>query len=170
LAELERTVKTGEGQQQEFIADLSLRGKMSGKIKSLEVREDTKKKEGGGVTSLFKGLVGGKTLTEGDIAPSLEKLKDHLISKNVASDVSVKICDSVSKKLEGKVLGTFQTVNSTVKNALEESLLTLLRPKKQVDVLRDALEAKRQQRPFVVTFCGVKVSGSLLIWLRFVSG
>jgi signal recognition particle receptor subunit alpha len=46
-----------------------------------------------------------------------------------------------------------------VKNALEESLLTLLQPKKQVDVLRDALECKRQQRPFVVTFCGVNGVG-----------
>lgn len=158
LAELERT-KPGETQQ-EFVADRSIVGKMSGRIKALEVREDTKKKENAGVVSnLFKGLVGGKTLTSEDVALPLEKLRDHLIGKNVASDVANKICDSVAKKLEGKVLGTFQTVSSTVKGALEESLLTLLRPKKQVDVLRDALEAKRQQRPFVVTFCGVNGVG-----------
>jgi len=135
-------------------------GKGKGRIKALEVTEDAKKKQTSGVvTNLFKGLVGGKTITADDIAPPMEKLKDHLIAKNVAADVAAKICDSVAKKLEGKVLGTFTTVSSTVKNALEESLLTLLQPKKQVDVLRDALEAKRQQRPFVVTFCGVNGVG-----------
>jgi hypothetical protein len=77
---------------------------MSGKIKALEVREDTKNKDSGSVVgNLFKGLVGGKTLAAEDVAPALEKLKDHLISKNVAAEVSSKICDSVAKKLEGKV-------------------------------------------------------------------
>jgi signal recognition particle receptor subunit alpha len=58
-----------------------------------------------------------------------------------------------------QILGTFQTVASTVKTALEESLLALLQPKRQVDVLREALEAKRQGRPYVVTFCGVNGVG-----------
>jgi signal recognition particle receptor subunit alpha len=76
---------------------------MSGMIKPLEVDEDDKKKESGGVLNLFKGLVSGKTLTPEDVNPALEKLKDHLIAKNVASDVSVKLCESVATKLHGKV-------------------------------------------------------------------
>ncbi len=72
-------------------------------IKPLEVDEDDKKKESGGVLNLFKGLVSGKTLTPEDVNPALEKLKDHLIAKNVASDVSVKLCESVATKLHGKV-------------------------------------------------------------------
>lgn len=153
----------GDGPEAEYIpTDRSIVGKMSGRIKALEVREEAKgknKETSSVVTNLFKGLVGGKTLSGDDVAPALEKLKDHLISKNVAAEVAAQICDSVSKKLEGKVLGTFTTVNSTVKNALEESLLTLLQPKKQVDVLRDALEARKQGRPFVITFCGVNGVG-----------
>lgn len=35
--------------------------------------------------------------------PVLDKLKDHLITKNVASDIATKLCDSVAVKLEGKV-------------------------------------------------------------------
>ena len=72
-------------------------------LKTLEVVEDEKVKEGGGVMNLFKGLVSGKTLSPEDVNPALEKLKDHLISKNVASDVSVKLCESVATKLHGKV-------------------------------------------------------------------
>jgi len=33
----------------------------------------------------------------------LDKLKDHLIAKNVAADISHKLCVSVAAKLEGKV-------------------------------------------------------------------
>jgi len=161
MASLDRTAKDSDESTpmlQEIVPDQSIRGKMKGMIRPLEVAEDEKKKESG-VLNLFKGLVGGKTLTIDDVTPGLEKLKDHLIGKNVASDVAVKLCESVATKLNGKVLGTFQTVSSTVRNALEESLLALLRPKRQVDVLREALEAKRQGRPFVVTFCGVNGVG-----------
>jgi len=154
--------KPSDGQQvlRDYAPDKSMVGKMAGGIRALEVSDELKKSESSGrVMNLFKGLVGGKTLSLDDMTPSLEKLKDHLIGKNVASDVAGKICDSVGAKLNGKVLGTFQTVGSTVKAALEESLLTLLRPRRQVDVLREALEAKRQGRPFVVSFCGVNGVG-----------
>jgi len=35
--------------------------------------------------------------------PVLDKLKDHLIAKNVAADIAHKLCESVAAKLEGKV-------------------------------------------------------------------
>jgi signal recognition particle receptor subunit alpha len=41
--------------------------------------------------------------------PVLEKLKDHLITKNVAADIAHKLCDSVATKLEGKVSTLLQT-------------------------------------------------------------
>lgn len=47
--------------------------------------------------------MGGKTLSEADLEPVLEKLKDHLIGKNVAAEIAGKLCQSVGKKLEGKV-------------------------------------------------------------------
>lgn len=43
--------------------------------------------------------------------PVLEKLKDHLIAKNVASDIANKLCDSVAAKLEGKVIYVFLIIN-----------------------------------------------------------
>lgn len=59
-------------------------------------------------TSIFififsRGLVGRKNLTAGDMDPVLEKLKEHLVAKNVAIEIATKLCDSVSSKLEGKV-------------------------------------------------------------------
>lgn len=117
------------------------------------------KKSSGGVFSLFRGLVGSKNLSREDMQPALDKLKDHLIAKNVASDIANKLCDSVAVKLEGKVLGTFDTIASTVKTTLNEALVQILSPKRRVDILRDCLEAKKQQRPYVMAFCGVNGVG-----------
>ena len=52
---------------------------------------------------MLKSLVGGKTLSEADIEPVLEKMRDHLIGKNVAAEIAIKLCQSVGQKLEGKV-------------------------------------------------------------------
>lgn len=113
----------------------------------------------GGMFGMLKGLVGAKSLSREDMEPVLDKMKDHLIAKNVAAEISARLCDSVAKKLEGKVMGTFTTVNSTVKGALQESLVQILQPKRRVDILRDVLEARSQRRPFIVTFCGVNGVG-----------
>ncbi|XP_061683234.1 signal recognition particle receptor subunit alpha isoform X2 [Syngnathoides biaculeatus] len=121
----------------------------------------TSKKSGGfgGMFGMLKGLVGSKSLNLEDMEPVLEKLRDHLIAKNVAAEIASQLCDSVAKKLEGKVMGTFTTVASTVKQALQESLVQILQPKRRVDILRDVMEAQSQRRPFVVTFCGVNGVG-----------
>lgn len=112
-----------------------------------------------GMFGMLKGLVGSKSLTREDMESVLEKMRDHLIAKNVAADISSQLCESVAKKLEGKVMGTFTTVTSTVKQALQDSLVQILQPKRRVDILRDVMEAQNQRRPFVITFCGVNGVG-----------
>uniref|UniRef100_A0A7N8XFG6 SRP receptor subunit alpha n=1 Tax=Mastacembelus armatus TaxID=205130 RepID=A0A7N8XFG6_9TELE len=126
-----------------------------------EANKSNSKKGGrlGGVFGMLKGLVGSKSLTHEDMEPVLEKMRDHLIAKNVAAEIASQLCDSVAKKLEGKVMGTFTTVASTVKQALQESLVQILQPKRRVDILRDVMEAQSQRRPFVITFCGVNGVG-----------
>lgn len=109
--------------------------------------------------SLFKGLVGSKNLTHEDMQPALDKLKDHLITKNVAADIAYRLCDSVATKLEGKVLGSFETIASTVKNTLTDALVQILSPRRRVDILRDALESRKKKKPYVMTFCGVNGVG-----------
>merc|ERR1712018_135220 len=112
-----------------------------------------------GIWSTLTSLVGSKQLTDADVQPVINKMRDHLISKNVASEVADKLCQSVAAKLEGKVLGTFSTVHRTVKDTLNESLIQLLTPKRRVDIIRDVLEAKANKRPYVITFCGVNGVG-----------
>lgn len=42
-----------------------------------------------------------------------------------------------------------------VKQALEESLTQILSPKRQIDILRDAKQAKQEGHPYSIVFCGV---------------
>ena len=66
---------------------------------------DAENKSKSGIWSSLTGLVGNKQLTADDVEPVISKMRDHLIGKNVASDVANKLCQSVASKLEGKVLG-----------------------------------------------------------------
>ncbi|XP_050442436.1 signal recognition particle receptor subunit alpha homolog [Adelges cooleyi] len=155
-------------------------GQMEGNIKDIEIESDSdideeendfddkfetaaerKKKNDSkkSVFSMFKGLVGRKNLTAADMEPVLEKLKEHLVAKNVAIEIATKLCDSVSSKLDGKILGSFESVASTVKNTMIESLVQILSPKRRVDILRDAMAAKKNNKPYVISFCGVNGVG-----------
>ncbi|XP_012247434.1 signal recognition particle receptor subunit alpha homolog isoform X1 [Bombus vosnesenskii] len=173
LAALERTKDKPEESGDYVGADKTLVGQMKGGIRDIVVETDSEdesdeemenpkpqvQKKSNSMFSMFKSLVGNKSLKHEDMAPVLEKLKDHLISKNVAADIAQKLCDSVGVKLEGKVLGTFDSVTSTVKATLTDALVQILSPKRRVDILRDAMEAKKNNRPYVMTFCGVNGVG-----------
>ncbi|KAI4481741.1 hypothetical protein M0804_009262 [Polistes exclamans] len=175
LASLERTKDKPEEIGDYVPADRGLVGKMKGTIRDLEVESDSDdedsdemeienskpqvQKKANSMFSMFKSLVGNKSLKQEDMLPVLDKFKDHLISKNVAADIAQKLCDSVRVKLEGKVLGTFDSVTSTIKATLTDSLVQILSPKRRVDILRDAFEAKKNNRPYVMSFCGVNGVG-----------
>lgn len=123
------------------------------------VNSSKKSNAGGGLFSSLKGLVGGKMLTADVIEPVMEKMQDHLVAKNVAAEIAKKVCDNVAQNLEGKQLGSFQFATSIIKQALHESMVQILTPKKRVDILRDVYESQRQQRPYVIVFCGVNGVG-----------
>lgn len=80
-------------------------------------------------------------------------------AKNVAAEIAQKICENVAQNLEGKQISSFQFVTGIVKQALHESMVQILTPKKRVDILRDVYEAQRQKRPYVIVFCGVNGVG-----------
>ncbi|XP_017794131.1 PREDICTED: signal recognition particle receptor subunit alpha homolog isoform X4 [Habropoda laboriosa] len=173
LATLERTKDKPEESGDYVAADQTLIGQMKGGIRDIEVESSSEdeseeemdnskpqvQKKSSSMFSMFKSLVGNKSLKHEDMAPVLDKLKDHLISKNVAADIAQKLCESVGTKLEGKVLGTFDSVTNTVKTTLNDALVQILSPKRRVDILRDAMEAKKSNRPYVMTFCGVNGVG-----------
>merc|ERR1719233_2290806 len=168
---LDRTV--GKPQESEdvdihfnqYVPDQNLVGR-SAQLEDVEYEDDEEEilksnasGKGGGMFSIFSNLVGNKALTREDLEPVLAKLRDNLIAKNVASEVAASLIESVMVKLEGSVMGTFQSIARTVKDALTQSLMKLLTPKRRIDILRDVLEARENKKPYVITFCGVNGVG-----------
>lgn len=173
MAEIDRTVgKPGADQDvdmhfDQYVPNRDLVGRSatlgSVGVEDYDDEEDVKSgagsKSGGGMFSMFTNLVGNKAITREDLEPVLAKLRDNLIAKNVASEVAASLTESVMVKLEGCVMGTFQSLARTVKDALTQSLMKLLTPKRRIDVLRDVMDAKENRRPYVITFCGVNGVG-----------
>ncbi|KAK6906504.1 hypothetical protein I203_100489 [Kwoniella mangroviensis CBS 8507] len=119
-------------------------------------------------SNMFSRLTGKKTLTQEDLKPVLVEMERHLMSKNVAKDISEKMCESVGAALVGKKLGGLNSVKSEVQNALSVSLTRVLTPKTSTDILLE-IQRKRQASslaspdappdPYALTFVGVNGVG-----------
>ena len=66
----------------------------------------------GALGSLFSRLTGSKVLTQEDLNPVLDGMKQHLMKKNVAKEIADKVCEGVGESLVGKKVGGFQSLFS----------------------------------------------------------
>ena len=61
--------------------------------------DSEEEKTGGGLfsrlTSKIKNFTGNKVLTEEDLNPIMKEFADELTKKNVAHEISVKVCETV---------------------------------------------------------------------------
>lgn len=137
----------------------------------------------GALGSLFARLTGSKVLTEQDLKPVLEGMKQHLMKKNVAKEIADKVCEGVGESLVGKKVGGFQSntylspsrtvltlislaTNAAVRLALSTSLTRILTPKTSTDLLlsirtklSSPLPSTQQRMPYSITFVGVNGVG-----------
>ncbi|KAG5653262.1 hypothetical protein H0H81_001422 [Sphagnurus paluster] len=120
----------------------------------------------GTLGTLFARLTGSKVLSEQDLKPVLEGMKQHLMKKNVAKEISEKVCEGVGESLVGKKVGGFQTTNAAVRMALSTSLTRILTPKTSTDLLlsirtklSSPLPSSQQRMPYSITFVGVNGVG-----------
>lgn len=109
------------------------------------------------LSSIWKTISYNKTLTEEDLKPILEQLRDHLTSKNVAAEIAEELCKSVSRKLEGQSVNTWLNLKKFARDALQEAILGILNPSRTINILRE-IQAKPRP-PYVIVFCGVNGVG-----------
>ncbi|KAI2811661.1 hypothetical protein RDWZM_003603 [Blomia tropicalis] len=109
--------------------------------------------------SIMNSFSVNKTLSMTDLEPILSNLRDHLISKNVAVEIATKLCDSVAAKLEGQNVNTWMGLKGFVRNALEESILRILSPNRNLNILREVQVKNDSGNPYVIVFCGVNGVG-----------
>ncbi|KAF3084271.1 hypothetical protein TWF569_002134 [Orbilia oligospora] len=135
---------------------------------SAENNEETNRKGPGGIASGFMGgamgylrnFVGGKTLTREDTEKAISGVMTHLLEKNVAREAAVQICDSVQTSLVGQKTGSFQSIESLVKLAMEDALRKILTPTTSLDLLREIGQVREtEERPYVISVVGVNGVG-----------
>lgn len=114
----------------------------------------------GWFSSVFQSIAAGNSVIgKSDLQPAVKALKDRLMTKNVAEEIAEKLCESIAASLEGKKVGSFTSIASTVQAAMEEALLRILTPSRSIDILRDVHAAKERERPYVIVFVGVNGVG-----------
>ena len=84
----------------------------------LDLNSTTEEGEvGGRWGNMFSRLTGKKTLTNEDLKPVLAEMERNLMDKNVAKDISEKLCESVGAALVGKKLGGLTSTSSSPSSA-----------------------------------------------------
>ncbi|KAF2135955.1 uncharacterized protein K452DRAFT_259867 [Aplosporella prunicola CBS 121167] len=162
--------RTGKG---EFVLK-DLDEEMDSILASANAKKDTDEAAPGGIVGsslgaiggLFRNVVGGKTLTKEDLAKPLKGMEDHLLRKNVAREAAVRLCESVEQDLVGVKTGSFTSVETTLRNAMESALRKILTPTTSLDLLRSIQNvtnpsslSMQSSRPYVISIVGVNGVG-----------
>jgi signal recognition particle receptor subunit alpha len=117
------------------------------------------------ISGYFRNIVGGKTMTKDDLDKPLKSMEEHLINKNVARDAAVRLCDGVQAEMIGKKTAAFESVDTALRPALENSLRKIMTPKGSLDLLQQIesvtspASSNTKPRPFVITILGVNGVG-----------
>lgn len=111
------------------------------------------------LTDGLKSFTGNKTITNEDIESILIKFKEDLMHKNVGEEISQRLCDSIKTSLIDKKTQAFTSLRKTVKTCLEEALTKILTPKRNINILSEAMKARETGKPYVLVFIGVNGVG-----------
>ena len=117
------------------------------------------KQEGSFFKGILKGIVGEKTLDMEAIQPFLTEFEQHLISKNVASNIAHELTKAVGQKLDGSKCSTFTSVKNIVMDTLREQISRILTPHRSIDIIREIQLSKQNGKPYVLSFIGVNGVG-----------
>ena len=130
-----------------------------GSDSEVEIDANTKTGLFGKLVSSIQNVTGNAQLTSRQLSPVLAALQEGLMAKNVARDVAAKVVESVGNRLVGTRTERFTSIGATVKESITKSIEEILTPKKSIDVLKAALDAKADGRVYSIAFLGVNGVG-----------
>ncbi|CAD6579870.1 MAG: hypothetical protein ASARMPREDX12_009392 [Alectoria sarmentosa] len=122
----------------------------------------------GAISGLFRNVIGGKVLTKEDLAKPIRAIEEHLLNKNVAREAAVRLCEGVERELIGVKTASFESVDTTIRSAMESSLRRILTPTTSLDILRSISSVTSpsqlnplspKPRPYVISIVGVNGVG-----------
>ncbi|POS87703.1 hypothetical protein EPUL_000454 [Erysiphe pulchra] len=118
------------------------------------------------IGGLFRNFIGGKILTKEDLEKTMKGMEDHLLKKNVAREAVLRLCEGVERELLGTKTGSFESIQSKIRSAIESSLTKILTPTSCLDLLREIEVATsppsysfQERRPYIISVVGVNGVG-----------
>jgi signal recognition particle receptor subunit alpha len=123
------------------------------------------------IFTMFTKLLQGKPLTSEKLAPVMNKMKEHLIAKNVAQETSSVLCKLVCDALVNKTLGPLDSIHNLVRKEMEATLVKVLMPDASINILNELSDARKKNQIYSIVFVGVNGVGKstnlskLCFWL-----
>jgi len=77
----------------------------------------------------------------------------------VSAEIAQEICKQLKKELIGTQTASFTTIQQTIQEALVESIEQLLTPKRNIDILKEAVSAQKKGQVYSMVFIGVNGVG-----------
>lgn len=126
---------------------------------------------------LQRKFLGNKTIDNDDLASVLDKLRQKLVTKNVAPEVADYLTEQVSRDLVGSKTANWTSVENTARESLSRTLTKILTPGVSVDLLHDIQkklgkkDKEGKKQPYVFSIVGVNGVGKstnlskLAFWL-----
>lgn len=126
---------------------------------------------------LQRKFLGNKTIDKDDLASVLDKLRQKLVTKNVAPEVADYLTEQVSRDLVGSKTANWTSVENTARDSLSRTLTKILTPGVSVDLLHDIQkklshkDKEGKKQPYVFSIVGVNGVGKstnlskLAFWL-----
>lgn len=111
------------------------------------------------ITGFLKTFVDGKVLTAQMLSELKPKLKELLMSKNVASDVAETVCNGVVSSLTGKKVSAFKSSFALLKEAASKAIEEILQPDSTLDLKQEVQKHLSADRPYTIAFIGVNGVG-----------
>jgi fused signal recognition particle receptor len=106
-------------------------------------------------------------LTEKDLDPLIWDLQMQLIANDVSVQVTEKVCEELKKRLIGTDAPRFGNKSESVKNALKESIETVMQTNNKIDVLNHVSLAKKKGVPYSIMFVGINGTGKTTTIAKF---
>ncbi|KAJ1864260.1 hypothetical protein LPJ78_003489 [Coemansia sp. RSA 989] len=120
-----------------------------------EGEQDTPK----GIFGMFKSLTSGRVLSKELLSEPMARMREHLATKNVATDIADEICQTVAQSLVGVRIGGLQNIRKLIEQSMETALTRILTPVSSTDIIRDIDNANSNGRPYTMAFVGVNGVG-----------
>lgn len=100
-----------------------------------------------------------KELDEENLSDAVWELQLVLIQNDVAVEVAERICELTKKELLGKRTGRLENLTKLFQEAVYDSVLEVLEPEEQLDVLEVVKKRKEKGKSTTILFVGVNGTG-----------